>query len=170
VIVDLHKLNKIHEVSEKYAYALVEPGVSFFELYDYIKERNLNLWISTPALGWGSVVGNTLDRGWGYTPMGDNCAFMCGLEVVMADGTILRTGMGQLEGGKTWNLFKNGYGPGFDGLFNQSNFGIVVKMVSFPSHLPSDKRESGCILLQKVLCPVVLMSLKKATLNLCSIG
>ena len=47
----------------------------------------------------------------------------------MADGSILRTGMGQLEQAKCWQLFKNGYGPGFDGLFNQSNYGIVVKMV-----------------------------------------
>ena len=30
----------------------------------------------------------------------------------MADGTLLRTGMGQLEGAKCWQLFKNGYGPG----------------------------------------------------------
>jgi 4-cresol dehydrogenase (hydroxylating) len=127
--VDLTKLNKIHEVNEKFAYALVEPGVSFFQLYEYIRERNLKLLVTTPALGWGSVIGNSLDRGWGYTPYGDNCSHICGMEVVLADGTILRTGMGQIEGAKTWQLFKNGYGPGFDGLFNQSNFGIVVKMV-----------------------------------------
>jgi hypothetical protein len=88
--------------------------------------------VTTPALGWGSVIGNSLDRGWGYTPYGDNCSHICGMEVVLADGTILRTGMGQIEGAKTWQLFKNGYGPGFDGLFNQSNFGIVVKMVCIP--------------------------------------
>jgi FAD/FMN-containing dehydrogenase len=63
VVVDLHKLNKIHEVSEKYAYALVEPGVSFFDLFEYIKDRNLKVCISSPALGWGSVIGNSLDRG-----------------------------------------------------------------------------------------------------------
>lgn len=129
VIVDLHKLNKIIEVNEEHAYALVEPGVSFFELFQYVKDRKLNVWMSVPALGWGSVIGNSLDRGWGYTPNGDNCSHICGLEVVMADGSILRTGMGQLEGAKCWQLFKNGYGPGFDGLFNQSNYGIVVKMV-----------------------------------------
>jgi len=129
VVMDLHKLNKIIEVNEKYAYALVEPGVSFFQLYEYIKERKLNVWISAPALGWGSIIGNSLDRGWGYTPNGDNCSHICGMEVVLADGTIFRTGMGQLEQAKCWQLFKNGYGPGFDGLFNQSNFGIVVKMV-----------------------------------------
>ena len=69
----------------------------------------MNVWMSAPALGWGSVIGNSLDRGWGYTPNGDNCSHICGLEVVMADGTILRTGMGQLEQAKCWQLFKNGY-------------------------------------------------------------
>jgi FAD/FMN-containing dehydrogenase len=164
VVVDLHKLNKIHEVSEKYAYALVEPGVSFFDLFEYIKERNLKVWISSPALGWGSVIGNSLDRGWGYTPNGDNCSHICGFEVVMADGSLLRTGMGQLDQAKCWQLFKNGFGPGFDGLFNQSNYGIVVKMVLLLS-LSSDLREFGCIPLLRGLWPVAWTSKKKQISN-----
>src|SRR5699024_11417200 len=40
----------------------------------------------------------------------------------------MRTGMGALTGSDTWQLFSYGVGPYPDGLFSQSNFGIVTKM------------------------------------------
>ncbi len=55
---DLHRMNKILEVNEKLAYAVVEPGVTFGELYAYCAENKLKLWPSTPSVGWGSVIGN----------------------------------------------------------------------------------------------------------------
>ena len=55
---DLHRMNKIIEVNEEFAYAVVEPGVTFTELYNYCAERKLRVWPSVPSLGWGSVVGN----------------------------------------------------------------------------------------------------------------
>lgn len=58
VAVDLHRMNKIIEVNEKFSYAVVEPGVTFTDLYDYCVEHNLAVWPSVPSLGWGSVVGN----------------------------------------------------------------------------------------------------------------
>jgi 4-cresol dehydrogenase (hydroxylating) len=47
---------------------------------------------------------------------------------VLADGSVLRTGMGSLKNSTTWQAFKWGYGPYVDGLFTQSNFGVVTKM------------------------------------------
>ena len=86
MILDLHRMNKIIEVDEENAYAIVEPGVSFFDLYEYLKEKGYNLWLSCPALGWGSVLGNTLERGFGYTPGGEHSQQQCGMEVVLANG------------------------------------------------------------------------------------
>lgn len=106
VILDLHRMDKIIEVNEEFAYAIVEPGVSFFDLFEYIQERGYRLWPSCPALGWGSVVGNTLDRGFGYTPNGQHAEQQCGMEVVLATGEVLRTGMGALSGSPMWALFK----------------------------------------------------------------
>src|SRR5215470_6336453 len=63
VVLDLKRMNKILEVSEDQAYALVEPGVSYFDLYRYIREHKLKLWIDCPDPGWGSVIGNALDHG-----------------------------------------------------------------------------------------------------------
>ena len=36
VVLDLKRMNRILEVDERNAYALVEPGVSYFDLYRYI--------------------------------------------------------------------------------------------------------------------------------------
>ena len=50
------------------------------------------------------------------------------MEVVMPDGDIVRTGMGAMPGTDCWQLFPYGYGPYHDGIFTQSNLGIVTKM------------------------------------------
>lgn len=81
VLVDLSRMNRILDVNDGSCYALVEPGVTFFDLYNYCKERNLKVYPSVPSLGWGSIIGNTLERGWGYTPLGEHCMAQCGLEV-----------------------------------------------------------------------------------------
>ena len=51
-------MDKILEVNEKFAYAVVEPGITFTDLYNYCVERDLKVWPSVPSLGWGSVIGN----------------------------------------------------------------------------------------------------------------
>jgi 4-cresol dehydrogenase (hydroxylating) flavoprotein subunit len=128
VILDLGRMNRILEVNEKFGYALVEPGVSYFDLYAYLQEYDIKLWCDVPDLGWGSVIGNTLDRGVGYTPYGDHLMMQCGMEVVLPDGDLLRTGMGAVPGSTAWQLFPYGFGPVQDPLFTQSNYGIVTKM------------------------------------------
>ncbi len=128
VVLDLKRMNRIIEVNETLGYAVVEPGVSFFELYEYIEQRGIKLWMSPPAPGWGSVMGNALDRGIGYTAYGENTAEVCGMEVVLANGDIMRTGMGAMTNGSTWHLYKYGFGPSWDQVFMQSNFGIVTRI------------------------------------------
>ncbi|KAL8276422.1 hypothetical protein RQP46_011174 [Phenoliferia psychrophenolica] len=127
-VLDLKRMCKIIEVNERFAYALVEPGVTFHDIYDHCVKNDLKVWPSAPGLGWGSVTGNALDRGWGYTPMGEAAKSMCGLEVVMPDGDLIRTGNGAIDGSTTWQLFHGGFGPDLGGLFQQSNMGVVTKL------------------------------------------
>ena len=130
VVLDLKRMNRIIEVNERNAYALVEPGVSYFDLYRYIQEKGLKLWVDVPDPGWGSPVGNSLDRGGGYLMPQYRNHFdsHCGMEVVLANGEIMRTGMGALPNSQTWQEYKSGFGPWVDGMFSQSNFGVVTKM------------------------------------------
>ena len=51
-------MDRILEVNEKAAYAVVEPGVTFFDLYRYCRKYASTVWPSVPAIAWGSVVGN----------------------------------------------------------------------------------------------------------------
>jgi 4-cresol dehydrogenase (hydroxylating) len=126
VILDLSRMRKI-EYDEENGTVLLEPGVGFYDLYDFLKSRGLKHWLSTPGNSWGSVIGNALDRGVGYTPYGEHTTKVCGMEVVLADGSVVRTGMGALEGSPTWQLYRFGFGPSWDQMFVQSNFGIVTK-------------------------------------------
>jgi 4-cresol dehydrogenase (hydroxylating) len=128
VVVELSRLNRILEVDEDLGYALLEPGVSFFDLYEHLRANGHRLWMSAPGLGWGSVVGNALERGFGQAPYGEHSAAICGLEVLLANGELVRTGMGAIGDGRAWHVYKGGYGPSLDGLFMQSNYGIVTKM------------------------------------------
>lgn len=113
VLVDLgRRMNKVLDISAEDYTCLLEPGVSFFALYEAIKEKGYdNLWIDVPDVGGGSVVGNTLDRGVGYTPYGDHWSCHSGLEVVLPTGEVIRTGMGALPHNNTWQTFPYGFGP-----------------------------------------------------------
>lgn len=128
IVVNLRKMNQVLEVNEELGYVVVEPGVSYFDLYEHIQQAGAKLFVDVPDLGWGSVIGNTADHGWGYTEYGDHAQAVCGMEVVLANGEILRTGMGGLEEPSAWHAYKRGYGPSADLLFLQSNFGIITKM------------------------------------------
>ncbi|HEY8385535.1 MAG TPA: FAD-dependent oxidoreductase [Porticoccaceae bacterium] len=129
VILDLKKMNRILKVDPEMCYALVEPGVTYGQLYDYIQENNLPLMLSFSApSSLAGPVGNTMDRGVGYTPYGEHFMMQCGMELVLANGDVYRTGMGGVKGSNTWQIFKWGYGPTLDGMFTQSNYGICTKM------------------------------------------
>jgi (+)-pinoresinol hydroxylase len=130
VTLDLKRMNRVLQVDDKRHFALVEPGVSYFDLYRYIQEKGLKVWVDTPDPGWGSVIGNAMDHGIGYT-MGfyrDHFGAHCGMEVVLPNGEVMRTGMGALPGSNSWQEYRHGFGPDPAGLFGQGNFGIVTKM------------------------------------------
>ena len=129
VVLVLERMNKIIDVNETLAYAVIEPGVTYRQLHAHLKERNIKLWLDcTDGPADGSVMGNALERGIGETPYGDHFENICGMEVLLPDGQRVRTGGGPLADYKTWNTFKWGVGPYLEGLFSQSNFGIVTKI------------------------------------------
>ncbi len=128
VIVSLRNMNRVLEIDDDLAYAVVEPGVRWFDLYDALQAGGHELMVSIPDLGWGSAVGNSLDNGVTYLNYGKDFRAVCGMEVVLADGSLLRTGMGAMEGNPAWHTYKRGLGPVLDPLFIQSNYGIVTRM------------------------------------------
>jgi 4-cresol dehydrogenase (hydroxylating) len=128
VVLNLRRMNRVLEINEKLGYAVVEPGVTWSDLYAAITKGGHRLMVSCTDLGWGSVVGNSMEHGTTYLPYGADWMAPCGMEVVLANGELLRTGMGGIPGNKSWHLYRRGLGPTLDQLFMQSNFGVVVKM------------------------------------------
>jgi 4-cresol dehydrogenase (hydroxylating) len=129
LVVILERLNRIITVDQEMAFAIVEPGVTYRQLHRHLQEQRIPLWLDcTDGPADGSVMGNALERGVGETDYGDHFGNICGLEAILADGSLVRTGGGPIEGFKSWNTYKWGVGPYLEGLFSQANYGIVTKM------------------------------------------
>jgi 4-cresol dehydrogenase (hydroxylating) len=142
VIVDLSGMNRIIEVNTEQAYCVVEPGVTQQDLYDYLTKNKIPLVMDvTGAPPEASLIGNILERGIGWGPYFDHFASSCGMEIVLANGDILKTGFGHFDQAKCTYLYRYGIGPFLDGLFTQSNFGIVTQMGIWLA--PKPKRALG---------------------------
>jgi len=129
VLMDLSRMNRIVDFSEGLAYVTVEPGVTQGQLYRFLQERRSRLWMdATGASPECSLIGNAMERGFGHTPYGDHFAHCCGLEVVLPNGEVVETGFGRFAGAQAGPLYRWGVGPSVDGIFSQSNFGIVTRM------------------------------------------
>jgi 4-cresol dehydrogenase (hydroxylating) len=124
-------MNRILEIDERLGFAVVEPGVSYQAMYDELVRRGNKLMLDvTSGPPQGGMLGNALDKGAGYTPYFDHFGFSCGMEVVLGNGEVMRTGDGSLNQDRlvNWHTSKYSFGPILDGLFTQSNFGIVTRM------------------------------------------
>ncbi|MGQ4599053.1 FAD-binding protein [Nocardia sp. R6R-6] len=122
------RMNRVLAVDERLGYAVVEPGVTFRQLREELAGRGDVLMLSgTSGPPDGGVLGNALDRGAGYTPYFDHFGMLCGMEVVLPDGEVFCPGDGALGGSGMRFLNKSGFGPLLDGLFSQSNFGVVTQ-------------------------------------------
>ncbi|MBD3354144.1 MAG: FAD-binding protein [Candidatus Lokiarchaeota archaeon] len=89
------KMNQIIHIHESHMYALLEPGVTFGQLYKHLKENYPHLRYCYPfAPPYSGVVGNAILSGMNnlsciHGSMGD---WINGLEVVLYDGSIVRIG------------------------------------------------------------------------------
>lgn len=125
ILLELSKMNKIVELNEELAYVVLEPGVSFAQLHRFLEEQKSNLMMdSIGSTKNASIVGNLAERGHGMALYADRMNFVCNFEVVLPTGEILNTSF-ENEAGHT---HKWGIGPLLNGLFTQSNLGIITKL------------------------------------------
>ena len=95
IIFDLQNLNKIIEINKDDMFVVVEAGCTWEKLYKELKNNNLRTPYFGALSGLYSTVGGAMSQnsiffGSGhYGSAADQCL---GLEVVLADGSILRTG------------------------------------------------------------------------------
>lgn len=129
VVVDLSGMDRVREINTELGYAIVEPGVTQGQLVEAVAERTQDFWVDCTGAGpEASVLGNALERGFGHTPYGDHVRTSCGMECVLADGKVLRTGASHFPGAHAGPVYPYGAGPYIDGIFTQSNLAIVTAL------------------------------------------
>jgi FAD/FMN-containing dehydrogenase len=117
VLIDSSRLNRIVEVNERDGYVVVQAGVTWAELNEVLKARGLRTPFFGPFSGIAATVGGSLSQGsvsWGTGQYGVSGENVLGVEVVIANGDVLRTGS---WGAANSVPFFRSYGPDFTGLF-----------------------------------------------------
>lgn len=126
-ILDLSSMNKIIEFDVESGVVTLEPGVTQGDLSQFLRSRKLPFMV--PVTGAGplcSVLGNALERGFGVTPVTDHFGAIISMKVVLPDGEIYESYTRTYKSAGVSRAYKWGTGPYLDGLFSQSNLGIVV--------------------------------------------
>jgi 4-cresol dehydrogenase (hydroxylating) len=144
-LVDLSRMNAIVAHDEDLGLVTVEPGVTHAQLARFLVERRSRL---APGIVGGSpdgtLVGNLFDNGFSST-VDERRGAVSALEVVLSTGERIETG-GARFGGPAAHADPWGVGPSFDGLFLQSNLGIITRATF---QLP---RAAGAVMLVLLGC------------------
>ncbi len=130
VQLDMRRMNRIVEINEECHYAVVEPGVTYAKLTEALVPRGLV--VSIPdAPPVASVLSNHLGFGLGaYAQLhGTGPELLLGLEVVLPNGQVVRTG-GAALGDTGWHTRSAFYPiPDITGMFAGAfgTLGVVTK-------------------------------------------
>jgi FAD/FMN-containing dehydrogenase len=129
VVLDLTGMDRVVELDRDAMYIVVEPGVTFGQLKQYLDDTAPELVYTYPfAPPFTSVMANALLDGLNNLSMrhGAMGKWITGLEAVLADGTRVRTGTGAVVDG--W--FSRSPLPDLSGLFvsTQGTTGVVTKI------------------------------------------
>ncbi len=140
VVVDLQRLNRILEINAEDMYAVVEAGCTWLQVYEALKEQGLRAPYFGALSGMYSTVGGAMSQNSIFFGSGlhgtaaDSCL---GLEVVLADGRILKTGSWATPFNPT--PFFRSYGPDLTGIFlaDTGALGfktkVVLRLIPFPT-------------------------------------
>ncbi|MCB1948252.1 FAD-binding oxidoreductase [Nitrosomonas sp.] len=129
VVMHLGRMNRIADLDPKQACVTIEPGVTQGQLASFLSESKAGLWLDvTGASPSTSIIGNIMERGVGYSAYGNRASQVCRMEVVLPNGEFIVTGFGKYANAQAGLVYQWGLGPSLDGLFTQSNLGIVTRL------------------------------------------
>lgn len=146
VVCDLAGMNRIIDLDPKRGIVVVEPGVRFGTLLPALAREGWTIGI-VPSTGATATIGGAVSAhalGTGspkFQSMGDEVA---GLEVVLADGTVLRTGSAAARQAGFFQRYC--IGPDLTGLFlgADATMGIITKIALWLHPAPK-ARETWCL-------------------------
>lgn len=142
LLIDLSLMNNIISYDREFGTVRLEPGVTFEQLHLFLRANGNRHFLNTiGGSAQASVIGNILERGDGAGPYCERAEHACAPEVVLADGSIVNAGFGNVGNSRLAGLCRQAVGPDFQAIFLQSNLGIVTKMTIFlcatPAHFRS---------------------------------
>jgi len=132
ILLDLGQLTDIKHFDSELGLVTIEPGVTQQQLSDYLLLNNHDYMV--PVTGAGpdcSILANALERGYGITPYTDHFAAVNSIQGYWANGTPYQSAVNELDASDEKfvdKTFKWGLGPYLEGLFTQSNLGIVSQI------------------------------------------
>jgi FAD/FMN-containing dehydrogenase len=127
VAIDTKRLDRVVEINTDDMYVVVEVGCTWQELYQALKPHGVRPPFWGPASGGTATVGGSLSQNailHGSALHGASGESVLGLEVVLADGSIVPTGSWSTVGGKP---FFRHYGPDLTGLFLGDTGALGIK-------------------------------------------
>lgn len=159
VLLDLRRLNRIVEINAEDMVMTVEAGATWEQVYLAASEQGFRTPYWGPLSGRYATVGGTISNNsvfFGSTRYGSTADAVRGLEVVLADGSIVRTGSWAHRNGTPFTRY---YGPDLTGMFiaDTGSMGIKTKaalrLVTMPAasvglafSVPSFDASNECIL------------------------
>lgn len=120
VMLDLARLNQIVEINRRDLYVVLGPAVTWQQLADALKGSGLRPTITGPISGAVSTVGGALSQNLPGSMDG-----VLGLELVLADGSVVHTGSWAIT--RAQSPFFRTYGPDLTGLFLGDTGAFAVK-------------------------------------------
>jgi len=127
VAIDTKRLDRVVEINTDDMYVVVEVGCTWQELHQALKPHGVRPPFWGPASGGTATVGGSLSQNailHGSALHGASGESVLGLEVVLADGSIVPTGSWSTVGGKP---FFRHYGPDLTGLFLGDTGALGIK-------------------------------------------
>lgn len=128
ITVDVGQFNRIIEINEQDMYITVEAGVTWKQIYDALRPKGLRLPFFGTFSGMRATVGGGLSQGalfMGTARYGQGADIVLGMDVILADGTILKTGQSAFKNAKP---FYRTYGPDLTGIFVHDGGAFGVKI------------------------------------------
>ncbi|MCJ8294863.1 MAG: FAD-binding protein [Colwellia sp.] len=132
ILLDLGRLTNITHFDSELGLVTIEPGVTQQQLSNFLHQHNYDYMV--PVTGAGpscSILANALERGYGITPYTDHFSAVTSMQGYWANGRPYQSAVNELDASEDKlvdKTFKWGLGPYLEGLFTQSNLGIVSQM------------------------------------------
>lgn len=128
VVVDTRRLDRVVDVNTTDMYVTVETGCTWERLGEALVGSGTTTPFGGPFSGRYATVGGTLSQNailWGSAAHGGAADSVLGLGVVLADGTLIRTGSAGTSAGSP---FHRNFGPDLTGVFLGDSGALGIKV------------------------------------------